>query len=275
MWRGDGDSDALNFVFFKIILDLIWGLEGDTVAGVDSCLPTAKSDKKLILNVGVYSETCLGFYTGSLGELYYLQVRTAGSQGDGADPDFSEGCGDGAGYLSGPLGRVRVRVTRVGRGHVGLTLRERPARARPTRLHAPARTHEPFRPRRGLLLEGVLRAVRGRRERTGREAAAAKSSRLQSIGLHRNPTRPNKLHHNSRNKVPSTAHNRTKQQNSARASTRLSLLQLHLTNHSVSRCRPRPSRPRWSVYYRAPFSFSPSSPRSANLDRTAASGAPA
>ena len=57
MWRGDGDSDALNFVFFKIILDLIWGLEGDTVAGVDSCLPTAKIDKKLILNVGVYSET--------------------------------------------------------------------------------------------------------------------------------------------------------------------------------------------------------------------------
>ena len=117
-----------------------------------------------------------------------------------------------------------MRVTRVGRGHVGLTLRERPARARPTRLHAPARTHEPFRPRRGLLLEGGLRAVRGRRERTGREAAAAKSSRLQSIGLHRNPTRPNKLHHNSRNKVPSTAHNRTKQQNSARASTRLSQL---------------------------------------------------
>ena len=44
------------------------------------------------------------------------------TQGDGADPDFSEGCGDGAGYLSGPLGRVRVRVTRVGRGHAGLTL---------------------------------------------------------------------------------------------------------------------------------------------------------
>ena len=38
MWRGDGDSDALNFVFFKIILDLIWGLEGDTVAGVDGGL---------------------------------------------------------------------------------------------------------------------------------------------------------------------------------------------------------------------------------------------
>ena len=38
LWRGDGDSDALNFVFFKIILDLIWGLEGDTVAGVDGGL---------------------------------------------------------------------------------------------------------------------------------------------------------------------------------------------------------------------------------------------
>ena len=134
-----------------------------------------------------------------------------------------------------------MRVTRVGRGHAGLTLRERPARARPTRLHAPARTHEPFRPRRGLLLEGVLRAVRGRRERTGREAAAAKSSRLQSIGLHTGIQLPKKVHHNSRNKVPSTAHNRTKQ-NNARASTRLSLLQLKLTNHSVSRC-PRPSRP--------------------------------
>ena len=158
------------------------------------------------------------------GTLLSTSANSRVTKGDGADPDFSEGCGDGAGYLSGPLGRVRVRVTRVGRGHVGLTLRERPARARPTRLHAPARTHEPFRPRRGLLLEGGLRAVRGRRERTGREAAAAKSSRLQSIGLHRNPTRPNKLHHNSRNKVPSTAHNRTKQQNSARASTRLSQL---------------------------------------------------
>ena len=44
------------------------------------------------------------------------------TQGDGADPDLSEGCGDGAGYMSGPLGRVRVRVTRVGRGHAGLTL---------------------------------------------------------------------------------------------------------------------------------------------------------
>ena len=41
------------------------------------------------------------------------------TQGDGADPDLSEGCGDGAGYMSGPLGRVRVRVTRVGRGHAG------------------------------------------------------------------------------------------------------------------------------------------------------------
>ena len=219
----------------------------------------------------------MGLYTGSLGELYYLQVRTAGSQGDGADPDFSEGCGDGAGYLSGPLGRVRVRVTRVGRGHAGLTLRERPARARPTRLHAPARTHEPFRPRRGLLLEGVLRAVRGRRERTGREAAAAKSSRLQSIGLRTG------IQHALTNYTTTVAtkchrpHTTARNNKTARARRRvsLSLLQLHLTNHSVSRCRPRPSRPRWSVYYRAPFSFSPSSPRSANLDRTAASGAPA
>ena len=96
LWRGDGDSDALNFVFFKIILDLIWGLEGDTVAGVDSCLPTAKIDKKLILNVGVYSETCLGLYTGSLGELYYLQVRTAGSQkGTGLTRISRKGAGTG------------------------------------------------------------------------------------------------------------------------------------------------------------------------------------
>ena len=38
MWRGDGDGDALNFVFFKIILDLVWVLEGDIVAGVDGGL---------------------------------------------------------------------------------------------------------------------------------------------------------------------------------------------------------------------------------------------
>ena len=31
-------GDAFNFVFIKIILDLIWGLEGDTVAGVDGGL---------------------------------------------------------------------------------------------------------------------------------------------------------------------------------------------------------------------------------------------
>ena len=38
LWRGDGDGDALNFVFFKIILDLVWVLEGDIVAGVDGGL---------------------------------------------------------------------------------------------------------------------------------------------------------------------------------------------------------------------------------------------
>ena len=49
-----------------------------------------------------------------------------------------------------------------------------------TRARAPysssrtSKAHEPFLPRRGLLLEGVLRAVRGRRERTGREASQAK-----------------------------------------------------------------------------------------------------
>ena len=41
MWRGDGDGDALNFVFFKIILDLVWVLEGDIVAGVDDSLASS------------------------------------------------------------------------------------------------------------------------------------------------------------------------------------------------------------------------------------------
>ena len=41
LWRGDGDGDALNFVFFKIILDLVWVLEGDIVAGVDGGLASS------------------------------------------------------------------------------------------------------------------------------------------------------------------------------------------------------------------------------------------
>ena len=38
------------------------------------------------------------------------------TEGDGAAPDFSEGCGGGAGYFRSPLGGVRVRVIRIWRG---------------------------------------------------------------------------------------------------------------------------------------------------------------
>ena len=69
--------------------------------------------------------------------------------------------------------------------------------------------------------------MRGRRERTGREAAAAKRGRLQSIGLHTGIQRPNKVHHNSRNKVPSTAHNRTKQNNARVDASQLAPAKAH------------------------------------------------
>lgn len=77
MWRGDGEATRSTSCSLRLYWTSSRPSKEILLQGSMAALVSPQS-KQLILKVDVYSELRLRFlYTGSLGDVHYLQVRTA------------------------------------------------------------------------------------------------------------------------------------------------------------------------------------------------------